>query len=59
MKAISDVLEWFGGLGTTTEFEIQQGFKTVRQAIIAEGTRNAQKIVIAMQLLGREFTPWR
>jgi acyl-CoA dehydrogenase len=58
-KAVSDALEWFGGLGTTTEYEIQQGFRTIRQATIAEGTRNAQKIVIAMQLLGREFTPWR
>ncbi len=58
MKTISDVVEWFGGLGTTTTHEIQHVFKTIRQAIIAEGTRNAQKIVISMQLLGREFTPW-
>jgi len=55
VKAVSDVLEWFGGLGTTTDYDIQHAFKTVRQAVIAEGTKNAQKIVIAMQLLGREF----
>jgi hypothetical protein len=29
----------------------------VRQAVIAEGTKNAQKLVIAMQLLGREYSP--
>jgi acyl-CoA dehydrogenase len=57
VKAVSDVLEWYGGLGTTTEYDVQQVFRFVRQFVIAEGTRNAQKIVIAMQLLGREFSP--
>jgi acyl-CoA dehydrogenase len=58
VKAVSDMLEWYGGLGTTTEYDIQHVFRTVRQAVIAEGTKNAQKIVIAMQLLGKGFTPW-
>jgi alkylation response protein AidB-like acyl-CoA dehydrogenase len=57
VKAVSDVLEWYGGLGTTTEYDIQQAFRIVRQAVIAEGTKGAQKIVIAMQLLGREYSP--
>jgi acyl-CoA dehydrogenase len=57
VKAVSDVLEWYGGLGTTTEYDVQQAFRLVRQAVIAEGTKSAQKIVIAMQLLGREFSP--
>jgi acyl-CoA dehydrogenase len=57
VKAVSDVLEWYGGFGTTTEYDIQHIFRIVRQAVIAEGTKNAQKIVIAMQLLGREFSP--
>jgi acyl-CoA dehydrogenase len=57
VKAVSDVLEWYGGLGTTTEYDVQHVFRIVRQAVIAEGTKNAQKIVIAMQLLGREFSP--
>ena len=57
VKAVSDVLEWYGGLGTTTEYDVQHVFRIVRQAVIAEGTKNAQKLVIAMQLLGREFSP--
>jgi len=57
VKAVSDVLEWYGGLGTTTEYDIQHVFRIVRQAVIAEGTKNAQKLVIAMQLLGREYSP--
>ena len=57
VKAVSDVLEWYGGLGTTTEYDIQQVFRFCRQFVIAEGTRHAQKIVIAMQLLGREYSP--
>jgi acyl-CoA dehydrogenase len=58
VKAVSDVLEWYGGLGTTTEYDIQHVFRIVRQAVIAEGTRNAQKAVIAMQLLGKGFSAW-
>jgi acyl-CoA dehydrogenase len=57
LKAVSDALEWYGGLGTTTEYDIQQVFRFVRQWIIAEGTKNAQKVVIARSLLGREFSP--
>lgn len=59
MKAISDVVEWFGGMGTTTDYDVQQAFRTTRQMVVAEGTRNAQKIVIALQLLGSEFAAWR
>jgi acyl-CoA dehydrogenase len=59
MKAISDVVEWYGGMGTTTDYDVQQAFRTTRQAIVAEGTRNAQKIVIALQLLGSDFAAWR
>ena len=59
VKAVSDILEWYGGVGTTTEYDIQHVFRTVRQAVIAEGTKNTQKIVIALQLLGREFTAWQ
>jgi acyl-CoA dehydrogenase len=59
MKAISDVVEWFGGMGTTTDYDVQQAFRTTRQAVVAEGTRNAQKIVIALQLLGSDFAAWR
>jgi acyl-CoA dehydrogenase len=57
VKAVSDILEWYGGFGTTTEYDIQNVFRIVRQAVIAEGTKNAQKLVIAMQLLGREYSP--
>jgi acyl-CoA dehydrogenase len=56
VKAVSDVLEWYGGAGTTTEYDIEHVFRIVRQAVIAEGTKNAQKLVIAMQLLGRDFS---
>jgi len=59
MKAISDVLEWFGGMGTTVDYDVQQAYRATRQAVVAEGTRNAQKIVIALQLLGSEFAAWR
>jgi len=57
VKAVSDVLEWYGGLGTTTEHDVQHVFRIVRQAVIAEGTKNAQKIVITRQLLGKEYSP--
>jgi acyl-CoA dehydrogenase len=59
MKAISDAVEWFGGIGTTTDYDLQQAFRMARQQTIAEGTRSAQKIVVALQLLSSEFTSWR
>ena len=59
MKAISDAVEWFGGIGTTTDYDLQQAFRMARQQAIAEGTRSAQKIVIALQLLGSQYTSWR
>jgi acyl-CoA dehydrogenase len=59
MKAISDAVEWFGGMGTTTDYDVQQAYRSTRQAVVAEGTRNAQKIVIALQLLGSDFAAWR
>jgi acyl-CoA dehydrogenase len=59
MKAVSDVLEWFGGIGTTTEYPIARAFSSLRQVPIAEGTRHAQKLVVALSLLGTEFAPWR
>ena len=59
LKAVSDVLEWYGGIGTTAEYPIQRTFNLVRQLGIAEGTRHAQKIVVALGLLGSEFAAWR
>ena len=58
-KALSDVLEWYGGLGTTVEYPISRAFATVRQLGIAEGTRQAQKITVALNLLGIEFAAWK
>ncbi len=59
MKALSDVLEWYGGIGTTTEYPIGRAYSAVRQAGIAEGTRHAQRITVALSLLGTEFAAWR
>ncbi len=59
MKALSDVLEWYGGIGTTAEYSVYRAFNTVRQAGIAEGTRHAQRITVALSLLGGEFAAWR
>jgi acyl-CoA dehydrogenase len=59
VKAISDSLEWFGGMGTTTDYDVQQTLRMARQQAIAEGTMNVQRIVIALHLLGSEFTSWR
>jgi len=59
VKAVSDVLEWFGGLGTTTEYIIESVYRSAKQNCIAEGTRHAQKIVISLGLLGREFISWK
>jgi alkylation response protein AidB-like acyl-CoA dehydrogenase len=46
-------------MGATTDYDIQQALRMARQQAIAEGTRNAQKVVIALQLVGSEFAAWR
>lgn len=58
--AMNEVADWLGALGYTKEFPIEMGIRGVRSySIGAEGTLNIMRIIIARELLGNEFLPYR
>lgn len=51
---------WLGAYGYTKECPLEMGFRGVMSFYIgAEGTMNVMRIIIARELLGREFVPYR
>lgn len=59
-NAMNEVADWLGALGYTKEFPIEMGIRGVRSySIGAEGTLNIMRIIIARELLGKEFLPYR
>jgi acyl-CoA dehydrogenase len=59
-EAFKHVMLWFGAYGYTKECPLEMGLRGVMSYMIgAEGTLNIQRIVIARELLGREYIPYR
>jgi acyl-CoA dehydrogenase len=59
-NAMNEVANWFGAAGYSREYPIEMGIRGVRSySIGAEGTTNIQRLVIARELLGPEFMPYR
>jgi acyl-CoA dehydrogenase len=57
---LNEVANWFGAAGYSKEYPIEMGIRGVRSySIGAEGTMNVQRLVIARELLGSEFMPYR
>lgn len=51
-----DTMLWFGAYGYTKECPLEMGLRGVLSyAIGAEGTKNIQRVVIAREVLGREY----
>jgi len=51
---------WMGAYGYTKECPLEMGLRGVMSYYIgAEGAMNIQRIIIARQLLGREYVPYR
>ncbi len=59
-QAMNEVADWFGAAGYSKEFPIEMGIRGVRSySIGAEGTVNIMKLIIAREVLGSEFLPYR
>ena len=59
-EVFKHVMLWFGAYGYTKECPLEMGLRGVMSYMIgAEGTLNIQRIVIARELLGREYIPYR
>jgi acyl-CoA dehydrogenase len=59
-QAMNEVADWFGAAGYSKEFPIEMGIRGVRSYTIgAEGTRNIMRLIIAREILGNDFLPYR
>jgi acyl-CoA dehydrogenase len=54
-EVINDVLQWFGAFGYTLDCPIEMGLRGVRSYMLAEGSTEIMKLIVARELLGREF----
>jgi acyl-CoA dehydrogenase len=54
-ETINDVLQWYGAYGYTTDCPIEMGLRGVRSYMLAEGSTEIMKIIVARELLGKEF----
>ena len=59
-KAFKDAMLWHGAYGYTKECPLEMGLRGIMSYCIgAEGATNIQRIVIARELLGKEFIPYK
>ena len=59
-NALNEVANWFGAAAYSKEYPIEMGIRGVRSySIGAEGTVNVQRLIIARELLGPEYMPYR
>jgi len=57
--AINDVMQWQGAFGYTRECPDQKALRAVRSFSLAEGSVEIMKLIIARELLGKEFLAYR
>jgi acyl-CoA dehydrogenase len=59
-EIMNEVADWFGAMAYTKECPVEMGIRGIRSySIGAEGTMNIMRLVIARELLGPEFLPYR
>jgi acyl-CoA dehydrogenase len=54
-ETINDVLQWFGAFGYTLDCPIEMGLRGVRSYMLAEGSTEIMKMIVARELLGKDF----
>lgn len=58
-EAINDAIQWYGAFGYTTECPLELALKGVRSYYWAEGTLEIMRVIVARELLGKEFIAYR
>lgn len=58
-KAIDDVMQWQGAFGYTKDSTDQAAWRAVRSFTNAEGSKEIMKIIVARELLGKDYIPYR
>ena len=60
LRASEKAMLWMGALGYTKEYPLEMAYRGVMSYCIGtEGTLNIQRIIIARELLGEEFVPYK
>ena len=60
MEAARKAMIWLGAAGYTKEYLLEAAWRGVMSYVVgAEGGLNIQKIVVARELLGKEFIPYK
>ena len=59
VDAINDVMQWQGAFGYTKECQDQKAWRAVRSFTLAEGSSEIMRLIIARELLGKEFLAYR
>lgn len=57
--AINDVMQWQGAFGYTNECPDTKALRGVRSFSLAEGSSEIMKLIVARELLGKEFLAYR
>ena len=57
--AIDKAIQIHGAIGITTELELERRYRDVRGIRIGDGTDEIMKLIIAREILGREYLPYR
>ena len=59
-NALNEVANWYGAAAYSKEYPIEMGIRGVRSySIGADGTVNIQRLIIARELLGSVYMPYR
>ncbi|MGD8397797.1 MAG: acyl-CoA dehydrogenase family protein [Anaerolineae bacterium] len=59
-EIMNEVADWFGAMAYTKELPVEMGIRGIRSySIGAEGTMNIMRLIIARELLGPEYLPYR
>lgn len=58
-EAINEAIQWFGAFGYTEECPLHLALRGVRSYFWAEGSLEIMKIIVARELLGKEYIAYR
>jgi acyl-CoA dehydrogenase len=58
-NAIDDAMQWQGAFGYSKECPDQSALRAVRSFTLAEGSREVMRLIVARELLGKEFIAYK
>jgi len=56
---VNDCIQNRGAVGFTTETLDEYRLREIRGSMIGDGTTDIMKIIVAREILGKEFIPYR